>query len=79
MAQFTIETRFVPGDAVGTPDGDRGEVVEFIYRRRSARNLTVADREFSSPSDWNSYLVRHDDGRMVVYSEAELDEPDPVR
>jgi hypothetical protein len=75
MAQFIIETRFIPGDTVVTPDGRVGEIIEFIYRRRSGRHLTVADREYSSASDWNSYLVRLDDGSMQVFAEEDLDEP----
>ena len=74
MAQFIIETRFLPGDRVLMPDGQIGEIVEFIYRRRAGHHVQIEEWRASQASDWNSYMVRLDDGSVRLCREEDLDE-----
>jgi hypothetical protein len=74
MAQFIIETRFLPGDKVIIPDGQSGEIVEFIYRRRAGHHVQIEEWRASQASDWNSYMVRLEDGSVRLCREEDLEE-----
>jgi hypothetical protein len=74
MPQFIIETRFLPGDSVILPDGQSGEIVEFIYRRRAGHHVQIEEWRATKASDWNSYMVKLEDGSVRLCPEEDLDE-----
>lgn len=78
MAQFIIETRFLPGDRVIASDGQAGEIVEFIYRRRAGHRIQIEEWRASKAADWNSYMVSLDDGTIRLFKEEDLDEAPPT-
>ena len=78
MAQFVIETRFLPGDRVITPEGETGEIVEFIYRRRAGHRIQIEEWRASKAADWNTYMVGLDDGEIRLFKEEDLEEAPPL-